>query len=307
LFPNMEILDFVVSMGLGSFGSASDAGFPNMDVVVIGFPNADVVVTGFPNGFVVADDGFPNSEVVAGDGFPNADVGVGVGFPNADVGAGVGFPNADSVAGFGCSNGDEVAVEFPNIDVAWVVGLPNIEVGSVFTGGAAESAVESSTSSMDSGWGLVLPDETISSKDPPKEKAPEDLLSDFGRSLAAVPSGLKEEPSVKSEVPPPKGFFTSLDGGGNAVSVCGLAPNGEEAGAAAKALCPAGLPKGDSAGLDAARLPNPPPPPPPEKAPKPLPEEPDPVPRSDFPGVLGCPKEDAVAPAAPNPDLPNCA
>lgn len=182
-----------------------------------------------------------------------------------------------------------------------MLGAPNIGVGSVIAGGSG--VPESSISSIDSAGGLgLLGDETMSSSKPPNENAPEEGLSDFGPSLAAVPSPSKEEPRTKPPDPPPKGFFTSVDFGVKAESVWALAPKGvEESDAFANALFPAdGFANGESPGLAAA---NPPNPPPPENELKPPPAEPAPVPRRLLPGVLGWP---TVDPILPKPDWPNC-
>lgn len=79
-----------------------------------------------------------------------------------------------------------------------------------------------------------------------------------------------------------------------------MAPKGD-ADPLAKALSPEAFANGDSPGLAAAKPPNPVPP---EKELNPPPVDAPPVPRRLFPGVLGCPKVD---PMAPNPDLPNWA
>lgn len=201
-------------------------------------------------------------------------------------------------------------VGWPNMEVGLLA--PNKESGSVFAGCSAAPA--SSISSIDSVGGLgLLGDETISSNEPPKEKAPEEGLSDLGRSLAAEPSPLKDDSRTKPPEAVPKGFCTSFDLGAKAVSVDGLAPNGEAPDAFPNALSPVdafangdspagAFANGDSPGLAAAKLLKPPPVPV-EKELNPPPEVPAPVPRRLLPGVLGCPNVD---PILPNPDWPNC-
>jgi hypothetical protein len=112
-----------------------------------------------------------------------------------------------------------------NMDGAWFEGLPKMENGSLLAG----SSGSLSSLSMDSLDGLPLPgDETpMSPNEAPSERAPEEGLLDFASSLAAVPSGLKEDPRTKPSVFwLPNGFFVSLAlGAGKEESLEGL-PNG---------------------------------------------------------------------------------
>lgn len=127
-----------------------------------------------------------------------------------------GLPNSD--AGW-----VEDLLDAPNSDAGWVEGLlgaPNIEIGSVLAGGAGPGT--SAPSSIDSAGGLgLLDDDTISSKEPPRPKAPEEESSGLSASLAAVASGLNEEPSTKPSVLLPKGFLIGLGLGANGESPCG--------------------------------------------------------------------------------------
>jgi hypothetical protein len=196
----------------------------------------------------------------------------------------------------------------PNNDGAGAVGLlgrPKRETGSILAGSA--KVVVSSESSIDSAGVLGLSEIEIDSPNPPKESAPDEGFSDLGKSVAAVPSALKEEPRTKPPVVrDPKGFFTSSVGaGGKAVSLEGLAPKGE-GDAFENALSPEAFAKGDSPGFAAANPANPPPPAPPEKELNPPPLVAVPEPRRLLPGVLGCPNGEGVL-TAPKPDLPNCA
>jgi hypothetical protein len=165
---------------------------------------------------------------------------------------------------------------------------------------------------MDSTGVLGLLDRDIDSPNPPNDRAPDEGFSGLGRSFAAVPSPLKEDPRTKpladpnsDVVPDPNGFFTSaVLAGGKAVPPEGLAPKGEGADAFANALSPEACAKGESPGFAAANPANPPPPAPPEKELNPPPLAPVPEPRRLLPGVLGCPNGEGEL-AAPNPDLPN--
>lgn len=106
-----------------------------------------------------------------------------------------------------------------NIEVgvceAGLLAPPKIENVSLFTG-----SISSVSSSIDS-LGDALPlrgVDTISSKEPPNENAPEEGLSGFGPSLTAEPSPLNVDLSSNPPCGAPKGFLTSLDaGGGNEV------------------------------------------------------------------------------------------
>lgn len=187
----------------------------------------------------------------------------------------------------------------PKIDGAGPLDSGSLDSG--FCGGAGSSSI----SSIDSVGGLVLLLlDTMSSMDSPNENSPEGL-SGLGPSLTAVPSPLNVDPNTKPLELCPKALFVSPEvGGGNAVSVSVLAPNGDGTDDFANALSPDILAKGDSVVVfDAAKPANPPP----EefaKEPNPPPVLVVEAPNRLLPGVDGCPKPDPP-PSAPKPDLPN--
>lgn len=190
--------------------------------------------------------------------------------------------------------------------VSVLEGAPKIDGAGAFDSGSLDSgfcegAGSSSISSIDSVGGLVLLLlDTISSMDSPNENSP-DGLSGLGPSLAAVPSPLNVDPSTKPLELCPKALFVSLEvGGGNAVSVSVLAPNGDGTEDFANELSPDIFAKGDTVVVFGAAKPANPPPA--------FANEPNPppvlvveAPKRLLPGVDGCPKPDPP-PSAPKPD-----
>src|SRR3954454_19047013 len=124
------------------------------------------------------------------------------------------------------------------------LGPPKIENGSLLVGAASSESSSIDSLSEFPSFGV----DTMSSNDPPNENAPEEGgLSDFGRSLTAVPSPLKLDLSWNPPNPAPKGFFTPFaEGVAKDVSDLGFS----KAEPLEKAFSPeAGLANGDSSGL----------------------------------------------------------